>query len=126
MRKDHPLAERESISPKEVTEYPLIMPLREKVRAEVLNWLEKDEKDLRIPLSYTLLSNAVLLVEEGLGCAFCLDGALAVRSSPNLRFIPISPEHTTRSVLIWKKNHLFSPATSLFIQEINLLRATMN
>lgn len=126
MRKDHPLAERESISPKEVTEYPLILPLREKVRAEVLNWLEKDEKDLRIPLSYTLLSNAVLLVEEGLGCAFCLDGALAVRSSPNLRFIPISPEHTTRSVLIWKKNHLFSPATSLFIQEINLLRATMN
>ena len=125
-RKDHPLAEREAISPKEVTEYPLILPLREKVRAEVLNWLEKDEKDLRIPLSYTLLSNAVLLVEEGLGCAFCLDGALAVRSSPNLRFIPISPEHTTRSVLIWKKNHLFSPATSLFIQEINLLRATMD
>ena len=125
-RKDHPLAEREVISPKEVTEYPLILPLREKVRAEVLNWLEKDEKDLRIPLSYTLLSNAVLLVEEGLGCAFCLDGALAVRSSPNLRFIPISPEHTTRSVLIWKKNHLFSPATSLFIQEINLLRATMD
>lgn len=125
-RKDHPLAERESISPKEVTEYPLILPLREKVRAEVLNWLGKDEKDLRIPLSYTLLSNAVLLVEEGLGCAFCLDGALAVRSSPNLRFIPISPEHTTRSVLIWKKNHLFSPATSLFIQEINLLRATMD
>ena len=105
--------------------YPLILPLRERVRAEILNWLKCEEKDLSIPLSYTLLSNAVLLVEEGLGCAFCLDGALAIHSSPRLRFIPIRPEHTTRSVLVWKKNHLFSPATSLFIQEINMMRANM-
>lgn len=125
MRDDHPFAGREFITPEEIKEYPLILPLRERVRAEILNWLECEEKDLDIPLSYTLLSNAVLLVEEGLGCAFCLDGALAIHSSPHLRFIPIRPEHTTRSVLVWKKNHLFSPATSLFIQEINMLRTKM-
>lgn len=123
MRDDHPLAERESVATDEIADYPLILPLRERVRAEILNWLKREEKDLNIPLSYTLLSNAVLLVEEGLGCAFCLDGALAIRNSPRLRFIPIRPEHTTRSVLVWKKNHLFSAATSLFIQEINMLRA---
>ena len=95
----------------------------EPVRAEILNWLHCEEKDLKIPLSYTLLSNAVLLVEEGLGCAFCLDGALAIRSSPRLRFIPIQPERTTRSVLVWKKKRLFSPAAALFIQELGLLRA---
>ena len=99
--------------------------LREPVRAEILNWLQCDEKDLSIPLSYTLLSNAVLLVEAGLGCAFCLDGALAIYSSPQLRFIPISPERTTRSVLVWKKDRLFSPASSLFIQEVNMLRAAL-
>lgn len=125
MRDDHPLAEREFIIPEEVAAYPLILPLRQRARAEILNWLKREEKDLQIPLSYTLLSNAALLVEEGLGCAFCLDGALAIHSSPRLRFIPIHPEHTTRSVLIWKKNHLFSPAASLFIQEINMLRARM-
>lgn len=123
MRDNHPLAASEAIAPEEIAQYPLILPLRERVRAEILNWLKQEEKDLNIPLSYTLLSNAVLLVEEGLGCAFCLDGALAIHSSPRLRFIPIQPEHTTRSVLVWKKNHLFSPATSLFIQEINMLRA---
>ncbi len=123
MREDHPLAGHEFIVPEEIAQYPLILPLRERVRAEVLNWLKREEKDLSIPLSYTLLSNAVLLVEEGLGCAFCLDGALAIHSSPNLRFIPIRPKRTTRSVLVWKKNHLFSPATALFIQEINMLRA---
>ena len=125
MREDHPLAGQASITPEDMVAYPLILPLRERVRADILHWLKQDEKDLNIPLSYTLLSNAVLLVEEGLGCAFCLDGALAIHSSPRLRFIPIRPEHTTRSVLVWKKNHLFSPATSLFIQEINMLRAKM-
>ena len=108
-----------------MADYPLILPSREKVRAEIINWIGKEEKDLYIPLSYTLLSNAVLLVEEGLGCAFCLDGALALRNSPHLCFIPISPERTTRSVLVWKKNQMFSPATSLFIQEINMMRASM-
>lgn len=125
MRDDHPLAGQEFITPEEIVKYPLILPLRERVRAEILNWLKCEEKDLSVPLSYTLLSNAVLLVAEGLGCAFCLDGALAIHSSPRLRFIPIKPEHTTRSVLVWKKNHLFSPATSLFIQEINMMRANM-
>lgn len=125
MRDDHPLAEHKTITPEEITEYPLILPLRERVRNEILNWINREEKDLTIPLSYTLLSNAALMVEAGLGCAFCLDGALAIHSSPRLRFVPIAPEHTTRSVLVWKKNHLFSPATSLFIQEINMLRAKM-
>lgn len=123
MRDDHPLADRESIAPDEIAKYPLILPLRERVRAEIMNWFKYDENELNVPLSYTLLSNAVLLVEEGLGCAFCLDGALAIRNSPHLRFIPIKPEHTTRSILVWKKNQLFSPVTSLFIQEINMLRA---
>lgn len=125
MRADHPLSDRETLRAEEMRPYPLILPLRERVRAEILNWLNAEEKDLNIPLSYTLLSNAVLLVEEGLGCAFCLDGALAIHSSPDLRFIPIAPEHTTRSVLVWKKNHLFTPAVSLFIQEINMFRAKM-
>ena len=125
MRDDHPLASHDYILCEEIIKYPLILPLRERVRAEILNWLKMEEKDLHIPLSFSLLSNAALLVEEGLGCAFCLDGALAIHSSPHLRFIPIHPEHITHSILVWKKNHLFSPATSLFIQEINMLRAKM-
>lgn len=97
--------------------------MREKVQEDIIHWIGKDEKELHIPLRYTLFSNAVLLVEEGMGCAFCLDGALAVRSSPALKFIPIYPEKMTHTVLVWKKNQRFSPATSLFIQEINMMRA---
>ncbi len=125
VRDDHPLTGKKSLTAEDVAPYPLILPLRESIRAEILHWLGREEKELAIPLFYTLLSNAALLVAEGLGCAFCMDGALAIRSDPRLRFIPLEPRRMTHSVLVWKKNHLFSPAASLFIQEINLLRAQM-
>lgn len=123
VRDDHPLTKKESLAADDVAPYPLILPLRDSIRAEILNWLGREEKELKIPLFYTLLSNAALMVAEGLGCAFCMDGALAICSDPRLRFIPLEPRRMTHSVLVWKKNNLFSPATSLFIQEINLLRA---
>ena len=123
VRDDHPLTEKESLTADDVAPYPLILPLRDNIRVEILHWLGRDEKELTIPLFYTLLSNAALMVAEGLGCAFCMDGALAIRSDPRLRFIPLEPRRVTHSVLVWKKNKIFSPATSLFIQEINLLRA---
>ena len=123
VRDDHPLAKKASLTADDVASCPLLLPLRENIRAEILHWLGREEKELRIPLFYTLLSNAALMVAEGLGCAFCMDGALAIRSDPRLRFLPLEPRRMTHSVLAWKKNHLFSPAPSLFIQEINLLRA---
>ena len=123
VRDDHPLTKKESLTADDVAPYPLILPLRDNIRVEILHWLGRDEKELTIPLFYTLLSNAALMVAEGLGCAFCMDGALAIRSDPRLRFIPLEPRRVTHSVLVWKKNKIFSPATSLFIQEINLLRA---
>ncbi|MCC8023793.1 MAG: LysR family transcriptional regulator [Clostridium sp.] len=114
----HPFAERETIQVEEVVDYPLILPKRENVRSEILNWLGKDESHLKVVANYTLLSNVVLLVEEGMGGAVCLDGALAIGNRPGVRFIPLLPERTTRSVLLWKKNRMFGPAASLFIQMI--------
>ena len=125
VRDDHPLVGKESLTAEDVAPYPLILPLRDSIRAEILNWLDRREEELAIPLFYTLLSNAALLVAEGLGCAFCMDGALAIRGDPRLRFLPLAPRRMTHSVLVWKKNNLFSPASSLFIQEVNLLRASI-
>lgn len=123
LREDHPLAEKAVLTPEDLVSQPLILPLRRHARESLLSWLGQEEQDLHIPLSYTLLSNTVLLVKEGMGLAFCLDGALSIHSEPGLRFIPISPQRSTNCVLIWKKNNLFSPATSRFLQTINLARA---
>ena len=47
--------------------------------------------------NYNILSNTVLLVEEGLGVAVCLNGALAIHHSPQLRFVPLVPERSIRA-----------------------------
>lgn len=118
LRKDHELAGKETINVEEIRQYPLIMPGRENAKNEVLHWMHCEERHLNIPSYYNLLSNAALLVEAGMGCAVCLDGALSIHADPDLCFRRILPEHTTRSVILWKKNHLFSQAASLFVQTI--------
>ena len=118
-RKDHPLAKKERIAVEDIRPYPLILPSREKALSEVLNWLGCEERNLKVPVKYNLLSNVALLVEAGMGCAVCLDGALSIHYSEELCFCPVYPEHTTRCVLLWKKNRLFQPAASLFIQMLH-------
>lgn len=44
MRDDHPLSDRQFITPEEIASNPLILPLRERARAEILNWLKQEEK----------------------------------------------------------------------------------
>ena len=127
MRKDSPLAEKEAVTLRDLRNLPLIcsrINIRQStVKNAYVEWFGKSFEKLNIVATYNLIYNAALMVAEGLGCAFCMDGALAIRSDPRLRFIPLEPRHITHSVLVWKKNKLFSPATSLFIQEINMLRA---
>ena len=93
------------------------MPGREKAKDQILHWLQCEERHLNIPAYYNILSNGALLVEAGMGCAVCLDGALAIHADSDLCFRQIIPEHVTERIL-WKKNYLFSQAASLFIQTI--------
>ena len=118
IRQDHELAEKETITLEDIKKYPLIMPGRENAKDQILHWMQCEERHLDIPAYYNILSNAALLVEAGMGCALCLDGALSIHADPKLCFRQILPAHITRSVILWKKNHLFSQAASLFIQTI--------
>ncbi len=120
---EHPFAQREQVRAEELADQPLFLPTRPNVRREILSWIGCEERNLNILVSYNLLSNIALLVESGMGIAVCLDGALSLRNSTKLRFVPLAPERTTRSALIWKKNHVFNAATSLFIQMIHIYRS---
>ena len=118
IRREHELAEKKTVTVDDIKQYPLIMPGRENAKNQILHWLQCEERQLNIPAYYNILSNAALLVEAGMGCAVCLDGALAIHADTELCFRQILPEHITRSVILWKKNHLFSQAASLFVQKI--------
>ena len=118
IRRDHELARKETVTLEEIKQYPLIMPGRENAKNQILHWMQCEERHLNIPAYYNILSNAALLVEAGMGCAVCLDGALSIHADPELCFRQIFPLYITRSVVMWKKNHLFSQAASLFIQAV--------
>lgn len=118
IRKDHALAEKEVITVDDIKKYALIMPKREKALSHILNWMKCEEKDLQIRAYYNILSNTALLVEAGMGCAVCLEGALAVHASPDICFRQVMPEHMTGGVILWKRNYQLFRAASLFIRMI--------
>lgn len=103
LRTDRPLAQKEMLHVKDLLPYPLILPGRVNTRNEVLNWLCCEERQLRVPVNYDILSNVALLVEQGIGCAVCIDGALSIHYNQELCFKKVYPEHTIRSVFLWKK-----------------------
>ena len=67
--------------------------------------------------TYTLIYNASLMVEDGLGLALCFDKLVNTTGSP-LAFRPLAPELKVTGKLIWKKYQVLSPVVQLFIDRL--------
>lgn len=113
VREDSPLAAQEAVTPGDLVGIPLMMSGRALVRNELANWFGDAYERLDILMSYNLLYNVAVLVQQGIGAALCL--RLDSRYD-HLRFVPLSPRLEIGSVLAWKKNQIYSPATSAFIE----------
>lgn len=118
MRKDSPLAEKETIEPEDLWDKPLIISHQKGDNTYLGRWLQRGETDLNIVATYNLLFNASLLVDEGLGYALCYDKLINTQGS-NLCFRPFSPRLEARGFIVWKKYQVFSKAANLFLQCLN-------
>lgn len=117
MRRDHPLAERETIRAKELRKEPLILSQQALEQNELSGWLGKKPEELHLAGTYNLLHNATYLVEEGVGCAVCIDGLVDTTNSP-LCFRPLEPPLRGNLRLVWKKHAVFSKAAALFLETL--------
>lgn len=118
MRKDSPLAEKESIHTYELANLPLIVS-RQQLKNGVLDLLTKQsDTPLNIIASYNLIFNASLMVEEGLGYAIGLDKIINTTGNTNLTFKPLTPRIKIGMNFVWKKYQVFSKATEIFLQTI--------
>ncbi|MGI6108693.1 MAG: LysR family transcriptional regulator [Eubacteriaceae bacterium] len=117
VRSDDPLAERKAVSFSDIIDRPLMMPRRESVRSEIKSWF-RDSSRLNIFATYNVVSNAALLVQKGLATALCLNSIGSFRQSEDLIFIPFTEMKYVGSVLIWKKNYMYSPTTTRFLDMV--------
>ena len=115
MRKDSPLAKKESICPEDLWGKPLIISHQKGDDIFLDHWLRREKSELHIVATYNLLFNASLLVDEGLGYALGLDNIINTQSG-SLCFRPLSPRLEVNSFIVWKKYQVFSKAANLFLR----------
>ncbi|MCM1124436.1 MAG: LysR family transcriptional regulator [Eubacterium sp.] len=119
MRKDSPLAAKETISPEDLYDKPLIVSRQDDNNGTLPAWIQKDISELEIVATYNLLFNASLMVEEGLGYAIGFDKIINTSGDSRLCFRPLSPKREEGMSIVWKKYQIFSKASEKFIQEIS-------
>lgn len=112
VREDSPLAFKSSVSPEDLAGVPLILPSRENVQNELLNWFGPHAEHLHITATGNLLYNLAFLARDSGSCVLTLNLDCAYEG---LRFVPLSPKMESGTVLVWKKAETFSPAAMAFL-----------
>lgn len=123
MRKDSPLAQKEAISPEDLLGQPLLISQQESEGGELVQWLKRDISELDIAMTYNLLFNASLLVEEGFGYAICFDRIINTSGDSRLCFRPLSPTIESEMYMIWKRYQVFSKPAEKFLM---MMQETIN
>ncbi len=112
VREDSELARKEQIQVRDLLGIPLVMASRD-FKGELGGWFGNLYNKLEVAAVGNLLYNEAMLVNEGIGAVLCIQLNCHY---DNLRFIPLYPEIESRTALVWKKDSIFSPATTAFIE----------
>ena len=119
MRKDSPLAEKSSVSRKDLSAIPLILSQQSLSSNELSGWYGGAFAESNVVATYNLIYNAALMVASGFGYAVTLDKL--VNGSSELCFRPLAPKLEARLSIVWKKHRGFSRTTELFLQKLRCL-----
>lgn len=115
MRKDSPLAQKDRITPSDLTDAPLIRSKHSLGRSVVSEWFQTSEESLHIAATYNLIYNASLLVEAGIGYAIGLDKLVNTGANSALCFRPLDPLLETHLDIAWKRQRALSKPAAVFL-----------
>lgn len=118
MRKDSPLAAKQSVRPEDLLGLPLLCSRQPLVKNELSGWMGDNYEKLNIMTTYNLLYNASLMVEEGMGYALCLDKIIRTPDDSPLCFRPLEPRLEVGLDIVWKKYQIFSKAAAKFLEHL--------
>lgn len=117
MKKDAPLAKKETIHLEDLIDVPLICS-RQSLKEDLPKWFKDKQERLNIVATYDLVYNASLMVEQDMGYVLTFDHLVHTGTDSQLCFRPLDPKLNTPMYLIWKKYQIFSPIASLLLQEL--------
>lgn len=118
MRKDSPLAEKESVSPEDLWDKPLIISHQTSINNEMFSWLHTDISKLNIVATYDLVYNAAQFVKKGFGYVIALDKLINTTGDSNLCFRPLFPALDAELYIVWKKYQVLSRASNTFLRQL--------
>ena len=118
MRKDSPLAEKESITAEDLWDKPLIISHQTSINSEMFSWLKTDITKLNIVATYDLVYNASQFVKKGFGYVIALDKLINTTGDSSLCFRPLYPILEAGLCIVWKKYQVFSKASNAFLQQL--------
>lgn len=121
MRKDSPLASKDTIQAADLLDVPLIcsrQALKQTFsKNEFADWFGEDFDKLNIITTYNLAFNAAIMVEEGIGYAVTIDKIVNTSHDSNLCFRPLNPRLESGLNIVWKKHQVLSAAADMFLKE---------
>ena len=118
MRRDAPLAQKESIATEDLIDKPLIISRQAFQNHEFREFFSCGQDKLNIVATYNLLFNGSLMVDEGMGYAICFDKIINVSGNSNLCFVPLKSKFESSMHIVWKKYQIFTKAAERFIQKL--------
>lgn len=117
MRKDEPLAQKDSISPSDLLGRP-ILSSRQATKQFFDDWSDGLSAQFDFIGTYNLFYNASLLVKTGACIALTVGGLADVSSESELTFKPLTPDLTGTNTLIWSKGRNLPKANQIFLDEL--------
>lgn len=118
MRKDHPLAKKETITADDLIGIDLICS-EQSMKADIPRWCGQKADALNFTGFTNLFYNGSVFVKEGLGCMLTFANLADTGSDSDLCFRPLFPVLENKMYIIWKKYQVFTPIAELLIKELS-------
>ena len=113
MHKDHPLANKEHITPNDLKDVPIMQSRHSLPKSQITEWYKSVA--VNVVGTYNLLNNAAFAAHEKIACVLCIDKLINTTSS-DLVFRPLYPTVEVELDVVWKKYQLFSKSAQLFLK----------
>lgn len=110
--KHSPLALKKFVTPKDIAGMPILTAMGDFNQSLLGTWLGEYKNQTEIAAAIDLPYHKAMLAKENVGLMFSLN--LNCRYE-GLVFVPLSPKLEHSTALTWKKEQIFSPAVTAFI-----------